>query len=59
MGSTYAIVHLESAFGSLADKTFDKPYPPSSRHFFHANDQPGLMPRESPRLMLQLQISHI
>jgi len=33
-GSTCAILHLKSAFGSLADKTFDKPYPSSSKALF-------------------------
>jgi hypothetical protein len=33
-GSTLAIFLLKSAFGSLADKTFDKPYPYRSKALF-------------------------
>jgi len=49
-GSTCAIVHSKSAFGSLADKIFDKPYPSRSKALFHASDQPVTNPDESPRL---------
>jgi tetratricopeptide (TPR) repeat protein len=32
------------------DRTLDKPILPGQRHFFHANERPGLIPDESPRL---------
>lgn len=51
-GSTCAIVHPESTFGSGTDMTINKPYRPSSKAPFHLNDQAGLIPDENPRLRL-------
>jgi hypothetical protein len=34
-GQPVQVLHLKSAFGSLAEKIFDKSYPSSSKALFH------------------------
>ena len=47
-----ALLHWKGAFDLWADRTLDKSYLPGQRYLFHANDQPGLIPDERPRLGL-------